>query len=93
MVKKSPDEMSPKEQREFLHEGGTFVLPQRDLLIFALPEYGRYLLLNRSAGSAGGGDAIVYRLGHVIDLMEQYAPTGSLEEWQAVAGEASSAGN
>jgi hypothetical protein len=85
--KKSPDEMTPKEQREFLDKGGTFVLPSRELYVFALPGYDRYLLLNQAASGGGGGDSIMYRLGTVIDAMEQYAVSGSLEEWEAVSAE------
>ncbi len=87
--KKSPDEMSPKEQREFLQNGGCFVLAERELHVFALPGYGRYLLLNHSAQGWGGGDAIMYRLGMVMDAMERYATSGDLSEWEALAaGEA-----
>ncbi len=90
--KKSPEEMTPKEQREFLQGGGSFVLKKSglDLEVFALPGYDRYVLLNQSSQGWGGGDTIMYRLGTVIDALEQYATSGDLDEWEAVEAKDSS---
>jgi hypothetical protein len=74
-------EMSPAQAEEHLGEGGHFALASGAMRVLAMPNEGRYVLIN---DSGNGADHIQGRLSAMLDIMDQYAG-GNLSAWEAVS--------
>jgi hypothetical protein len=73
-------EMSPIQAEEHLSGGGHFALTGGVMRVLAMPNEGRYVLIN---DSGNGADHIQGRLSAMLDIMDQYAG-GDLSAWEAV---------